>query len=81
MASNLLSDIQALTYREESRNSTFEKYEAMHLALHNTGQGLVAFGFTMTDERILIDAFTASITDPVLVVVNANAMARHECVG
>ena len=53
----------------------------MHLALHNTGQGLVAFGFTMTDELILIDAFTASITDPVLVVVNANAMARHECVG
>ena len=53
----------------------------MHVALYNKGLGLVAFGFTMTDERILIDAFTASITDPVLVVVNANAIARHECVG
>ena len=37
MASNLLSDIQDLTYRGESMNSTFEKYEAMHVALHNKG--------------------------------------------
>ena len=56
MASNLLSDIQALTYRGESRSGTFEKYEAMHVALHNKVRELIAFGFTTIDERILIDA-------------------------
>ena len=35
IASSLLSDIQALTYRGESRNGAFENYEAMHVALHN----------------------------------------------
>ena len=53
----------------------------MHVALHNKGQGLVAFGFTMNDERILIDAFTAGIADPDLDVVKANVMARPELVG
>ena len=81
MASNLLSDIQALTYRGETRNGTFEKYDAMHVVLHNKGQGLAAFGFTMIDERILIDAFTAGITDPALDVVKANVIARPELVG
>ena len=81
MDSNLLSDIQALTYQGESRNGTFEKYEAMHVALHNKGQGFVAFGFTMIDERILIDAFTAGITDPALDVVKENVTARPELVG
>ena len=81
MASNLLSNIQALTYRVESRNGTFEKYKAMHVVLHNKGQGLVAFGFTMIDERILIDAFTAGITDPALDMVKFNFMASPELVG
>ena len=80
MASNLLSDIQDLTYIVESRNGTFEKYEAMHVALHNKGRGLVAFGFNMIDERILIDAFTTGITDPDLDVVKANVMAMPEIV-
>ena len=53
----------------------------MHVALHNKGQGLVAFGFTMIDERILIDAFTAGITDPALDVVNVNVINRPEFVG
>ena len=53
----------------------------MHVALHNKGRGLVAFGFTMIDERILIDAFTPGITDPALDVVNANVMSRPELVG
>ena len=81
MDSNLLSDIQALTYQGESRNGTFEKYEAMHVALHNKGKGFVAFGFTMIDERILIDVFTAGITDPALDVVKENVTARPELVG
>ena len=79
--SNLLSNIQALTYRGESRNSNFEKYKAMHVALYNKGLGLVAFGFTMIDERIRIDEFTAGITDPALDVVKTNIMARPELVG
>ena len=81
MASNLLSNIQAFTYRGSSRNNTFENYEAMHVVLHNKGRVLVAFGFTMIDERILIDAFTVGITDPALDVVKANVMARPELVG
>ena len=35
----------------------------------------------MIDERILIDAFTAGITDPDLDVVKSNVMPRHELVG
>ena len=35
MASNLLYDIQAVTYRVESRNGSFEKYKAMHVAFYN----------------------------------------------
>ena len=81
MASNLLSEIQALKYRRESRNGTFEKYEAMHVALHNKRRGLVSFRFTMIDERILIDAFTAGIADPDLDVMKANATSRPEIVG
>ena len=81
MASNLLSDIQALMYWGESSNGTFEKYESMHVPFHNKGQGLVAFGFTMFYECILNDAFTAGITDPALDVVKANVMARPELVG
>ena len=76
MASNLLSNIQALTYRGESRNGNFEKYKEMHVALHNKGRGLAAFGFTMIDERILIDAFMAGITDLALDVVKENVMDR-----
>ena len=53
----------------------------MHVALHNKGRGLVAFGFTMIDERILIDAFMAGITDPDLNVVKANFMASPAHVG
>ena len=81
MNSNLLSDIQALMYRGESRNSNFEKYEEMHVVLHNKGLGLVDFGFTMINDCILIDTFTADITDPDLDVVKANVMDRHELVG
>ena len=81
MASNLFYDIQALTYRGESINGTFEKCEAMHVAFHNKGQGLVAFEFNIIDERILIDAFTAGITDPDLYVVKANVIARPKLVG
>ena len=81
MASNLLSNIQSLTYRGESRNGTFEKYDVMRVALNNKGQRLVAFGFIMIYERILIGAFTAGITNPSLDVVKANAMVRPELVG
>ena len=35
----------------------------------------------MIDERILIDEFTAGITDPALDVVKANVVARPELVG
>ena len=35
----------------------------------------------MIDERILIDVFTAGITDPDLDVVKENVMARPELVG
>ena len=80
MDSKLLSDIQALVYRGESRNGTFEKYEAMHVAFNNKGQWLVAFVSTIIDERILIDAFTAGITGHALDVVKANFMARPELV-
>ena len=80
MASNLLSNIQALKYRRELRNGNFEKYKAMHEALHNKGRGIVAFAFTMIHECILIDACMASITDPSLDVVKANVMARPEIV-
>ena len=75
-ASNIFSDIQALTYRGETRKGNFEKYEAMHVALHNKWRGLAAFGFTMIDERILIDAFMAGITDLALDVVKENVMDR-----
>ena len=80
-ASNLLSNIQAFTYWGESRNGTFEKYEAMHVALHTKGWGLVALGLNMIDERIIIAVFTAGITDPALDVVKANVIARPELVG
>ena len=53
----------------------------MYIVLHNKGRGLVAFGFTMFDGRILIDAFTDGITDPYLDVVKANVMDRLELVG
>ena len=53
----------------------------MHVALHNKGLRLIAFGFTMIDERIRIDEFTAGITDPALDVVKTNIMARPELVG
>ena len=53
----------------------------MHVVLHNKGRGLVSFGFTMIDERILNDAFTDGITDPSIDVVKANVMARPELVG
>ena len=35
----------------------------------------------MIDERVLIDEFTAGITDPALDVVKANVVARPELVG
>ena len=53
----------------------------MHVALHNKERGLISFVFNMIDERILIDAFMAGITDPALDVVKANVMARPELVG
>ena len=65
MAYNLLSDIQVLTYREESRNGNFDKYEAMHVALHKKVRGLVAFGFTMIDKAsLLIRLRTVLLTLP-----------------
>ena len=53
----------------------------MHVEFHNKGLGLVAFGFTMIDERILIDAFTAGIIEPALDVTKLNVMVRPELVG
>ena len=53
----------------------------MHVVFYNKGRGLVAFVFTIIDESILIDSFTAGITDPDLDVVKENVMDRPELVG
>jgi hypothetical protein len=74
----ILGQLQALKYKDDRRNFTFDKYVQLHMQQHNLHADLADYGNAPLSENLKILWFKEGITDRSFEVVKMNVIASPE---